>query len=323
MFPKIVTSSVIRSAHQGESHGGVYVVDLEQNRWEQVVDWNDNSINWEGRGKDRGLRGIAFYEDKVLLAASDAVFVYDASFHFVESYQNSYLKHCHEIFVHHNKLYLTSTGYDSVLEFDLKAKKFIRGWCLRPTLAQSRLIKKLSRRLAMPLRPQLSLFEPTSGKGPPPGDAIHLNNVFFDKDTLLVSGTGLNAVWSINKGSLSRYGTVPLMTHNARPFRDGIIFNDTASEQILYTTRKGQRLASLAINRYPDTQLLNAGLPKDHARQAFGRGLCLFEDNWIIGGSSPASISIYQLDGGPQPISTINITMDVRNAIHGLEIWPY
>lgn len=56
-LPKVLASSVIRSAHQGQSHGGVYVVDLESNHCEQVVDWNDQSINWEGRGLDRGLRG--------------------------------------------------------------------------------------------------------------------------------------------------------------------------------------------------------------------------------------------------------------------------
>ncbi|MDN5869430.1 MAG: hypothetical protein L0H73_01720 [Nitrococcus sp.] len=301
----------------------MYIVDLERNTCKRVIDWNDKSINWEGRGKDRGLRGIAFYEGMVLLAASDAILVYDTTFRLVESHRNSYLKHCHEIFVHKNKLYLTSTGYDSILEFDLEGKKFTRGWCFRPRLAQSRLMTKLSRRLRRPLVPRLSLFEPHSGKGPLPGDTIHLNNVFVGDNTLFVSGTGLNAVWGINDASLFRYGTVPLITHNARPFRDGILFNDTASERILYATPPGQILASFSINRYPDAQLLNAGLPKDHARQAFGRGLCLFQNNWIIGGSSPATISAYQLDGGAQPISTVNVTMDVRNAIHGLEIWPY
>lgn len=323
MLPKIITSSVIRSAHQGESHGGVYIVDLERNQYTQTMDWNDESINWEGRGKDRGLRGIAFYDDKVLLAASDAIFVYDAAFQFVECYQNSYLKHCHEIFVHHNRLYVTSTGYDSILEFDLNTKQFTRGWCLRPRLAEIRAITKLSRRLKMPLLPQLSLFEPNADKGPLSGDTIHLNNVFVEKDTLFVSGTGLSTVWNVNDDSLSRYGTVPLMTHNVRPFRDGMLFNDTGSERIVYTTLEGRILAYYDINRYPESLLVNSGLPQDHARQAFGRGLCLFEEKWVVGGSSPATISIYEIDGGPQPINTVNITMDVRNAIHGLAIWPY
>ena len=63
-------------------------------------------------------------------------------------------------------------------------------------------------------------------------------------------------------------------------------------------------------------------LPKDHARQAFGRGLCVANNNLIIGGSSPATISVYQL-GQPVALKTVNLTMDVRNSIHGLEIYPF
>ena len=70
-LPTLIASSVIRSAHQGESHGGVYLVDMEAGTFDQVIDWNDTSISWEGRGADRGLRGIAFYKGLIYLAASD------------------------------------------------------------------------------------------------------------------------------------------------------------------------------------------------------------------------------------------------------------
>ena len=70
----------MRATDQGESHGGVYLVDLLSGASEQVIDWNDASISWEGRGADRGLRGIAFSGDEVYLAASDEIFVYDRAF---------------------------------------------------------------------------------------------------------------------------------------------------------------------------------------------------------------------------------------------------
>ena len=63
-------------------------------------------------------------------------------------------------------------------------------------------------------------------------------------------------------------------------------------------------------------------VPQDHARQAFGRGLCLTGDGLIIAGSSPSTVSVYSF-GESQALRCINITMDVRNAIHGLEIWPH
>jgi hypothetical protein len=72
-LPIVVLSSVIRSAHQGESHGGVYLVDMASGQVEQVLDWNRAEIDWEGRGGDRGLRGIAFHGDRLFLAASDEI----------------------------------------------------------------------------------------------------------------------------------------------------------------------------------------------------------------------------------------------------------
>src|SRR5213080_1115066 len=76
-LPRVIATSVVRSAHQGESHGGVYLIDLNSGQYDQVIDWNDESINWEGRGGDRGLRGIAFHNNRVFLAASDEIFVFD------------------------------------------------------------------------------------------------------------------------------------------------------------------------------------------------------------------------------------------------------
>src|SRR5437764_12797917 len=46
-----------------ESHRGVYLIDINSGQYDQVIDWNDESSNWEGRGGDRGLRGIAFHNN--------------------------------------------------------------------------------------------------------------------------------------------------------------------------------------------------------------------------------------------------------------------
>src|SRR6266446_3085669 len=62
-LPRVIATSVVRSAHQGESHGGVYLIDLNSGQYDQIIDWNDESINWEGRGGDRGLHGIAFHNN--------------------------------------------------------------------------------------------------------------------------------------------------------------------------------------------------------------------------------------------------------------------
>ena len=154
-LPVLIASSVIRSAHQGESHGGVYLVDMEAGTYDQVVDWNDMSINWQGRGADRGLRGIAFYNGLIYLAASDEIFVYDQQFKLIESFKNRYLQHCHEICIAGDTLYLSSTGFDSVLVFDLLSKKFVHAYCIRAKDAQGQF--------------SFNLFDPNTEQGPPGG----------------------------------------------------------------------------------------------------------------------------------------------------------
>jgi hypothetical protein len=58
------------------------------------------------------------------------------------------------------------------------------------------------------------------------------------------------------------------------------------------------------------------------ARQGFGRGLCAISDTLIAAGSSPSTIALYDLDKKKR-VKTVNISMDIRNSIHGLEVWPY
>ena len=50
-----ITTSVVRGSHQGESHGGVYLVDFTGQAIEQVIDWNTADIDWQGRGWDEAV----------------------------------------------------------------------------------------------------------------------------------------------------------------------------------------------------------------------------------------------------------------------------
>src|SRR5690606_16140558 len=94
-LPTVIATSVVRSSHQGESHGGVYLVNLETGRHRRLVDWDHVDIDWSGRGGDRGLRGIAIHGDDVYIAASDELFVFDPKGRIQRSFRNPYLKHCH------------------------------------------------------------------------------------------------------------------------------------------------------------------------------------------------------------------------------------
>ncbi|MEM9822793.1 MAG: hypothetical protein AAF985_17060 [Bacteroidota bacterium] len=325
VLPKVIVSSVIRSSQKGESHGGIYLVDLERETTRQVYDWNDPSISWEGRGGDRGLRGIAFYGDDIYLAGSDELFCFDLDFKIKATYRNHYLKHVHEISVDRDRLLISSTGFDSILTFDLQQKAFVSGLCFRRKLPslKNRVVRKLRRSLfaSVPLKYQFDFFrfDPLQHRGPSPQDTIHLNNVFTKDDALYFSGTGMNELVRYREGQFDCYALVPRGTHNVQFVQAHLLYNDTPQNRVVL--QKGEQLQYWLIPSYQPTVLKYQDLPKDHARQAFGRGLCTFE-TWIIGGSSPATITVYSL-AEEKIVKSINLSNDIRNAIHGLEIWPF
>ena len=316
-LPTIICSSVVRSVHQGESHGGLYLVDLERGDTTQVLDWAEADIGWEGRGGDRGLRGIAFHDGLVYLAASDEIFIYDQAFERRGSIRNPYLKHCHEITVSDGRLYMASTGFDSVLEMDLESREFTRAWCLRYSDAW-----KLRRTLNLRIKPSFREYDPSAPGGPHPADTSHVNNVFVRDGEIYACGTRLAALWRIDGDRLRRYARTPFGTHNTRPFRDGVLFNHTKTDRIAYASREGRVLRSVALPTYPVEELEHADLPSDLARPTFGRGLAVLDDGFVFGGSSPATVTVYDIDAG-RSVRSVNITMDVRNAVHGLEVWPF
>ena len=116
---------------------------------------------------------------------------------------------------------------------------------------------------------------------------------------------------------------LPPGTHNARPFRDGVVFNDTEANVLRYVGRDGQEDRAMRLPTYAAESLLNREMDQSGvARQGFARGLAELSDSLVAGGSSPSTVSVYDLPRNERLLS-VNLTMDVRNAIHGLEVWPY
>jgi hypothetical protein len=304
---KLVATSVVRGSRHGESHGGIYIVDFEEKLVYQPVDWNTMNIDWQGRGWDRGLRGIAFHQDRVFVAASDEIFEYNPNFEIIASYRNPYLKHCHEICVHEDHLFITSTAFDTILTFNLNKNTFDNAF----------MVQTDGRNLSM------GQYNPNSDEGPLAMNKLHINNIFCEKGGMYMSGLKTQGLLLYNGKRLGTSVTLPAGTHNARPFRDGILFNDTESNKLRYASRTGKDDCAFAVPMYPRADLLNTEMDDSGiARQGFGRGLCTISDTLIAAGSSPSTITLYDLDQ-KKMAKTVNISMDIRNAIHGLEVWPY
>lgn len=307
-LPKFIASSVVRGSQQGESHGGVYTLDFERQEIVQQIDWNDSEIDFAGRGADRGLRGISFDDDKIFIAASDELFYYDQDFSIQKSWRNRYLHHCHEICRKDRTLFLTSTGHDCVLAFDLDQQAFVWGFHLQ---------KQLGKWTGF-------AFDPRSEYGPRAINEQHINMVYVDQTGIYLSGLRTQALLHINTtdNTVTEVCSLPAGVHNAQPFNGGIVFNDTASDSLRVVPRNGPQQA-FKIQRYNPADIEFSGVDDSRvARQAFGRGLCVVNERFVAGGSSPSTVTLYDLQTN-QIVSSVNLTMDIRNAVHGLALWPY
>lgn len=305
--PKLIATSVVRGSQKGQSHGGVFIVDFIQQSVNQVIDWNSGDIDFTGRGWDRGLRGIEFTDDAVWIAASDELFCYSPTFELLGSYRNDYLKHCHEICRQDHLLFLTSTGFDSLLVFNLETREFTWGLYLSRNGQQW-----VGQR-----------FDPRARGGPPFANNYHINMVSVSSQGVFFSGLNTGALLSVDSQmNVQQFCSLPAGCHNAQRFKAGVLFNDTQSDAVRYVDPAGPQIAQKILT-YPESALNYAGVDSSKiARQGFARGLCVIDEHVIAVGSSPSTITLYDMSVGKR-LQAVNLTMDVRNAIHGLEVWPF
>jgi len=78
---------------------------------------------------------------------------------------------------------------------------------------------------------------------------------------------------------------------------------------------------------YSDARMINLQSHTDMDdsridRAGFGRGLCVIDDTLVAAGSSPSTIALHEL-AMARTRSVVTLSHDIRNAIHGLEVWPF
>lgn len=315
-LPRVLMTDVIRSSEQGNSHGGAYLIDLERGSFDKVLDWNTTDIDWQGRGMGRGLRGICFVDQEVFIAASDELFVFDQQFEQLRSHKCPYLHHCHEICYDGSRyIYLSATSFDSVLRFDTHESVFDIAWWIHPVFKTVR-GKRVQILGAKP-------YDPNGASGPDQKDTLHINNVSMHNGEIHFSGLKMGVFLRLKDNTLTPIAAIPPMTHNCMVIDEGIAMNSTGRDAAVIQTPKGELVRAFEYPRYENDELTNADIPGDFARQAFGRGLCLDHQNGlVIAGSSPGTVTAFDRATGDR-VQSVCVTNDLRNAPHGLEIWPF
>jgi hypothetical protein len=297
---KVLASSVIRSTHRGDSHGGLYVIDTDLRTYEQVLDWDYPKIRWEGKGGDRGLRGLIFHEGLLYAAGANELFVFNRDFELIDQYTHHLLDGTHELAIHDNKIFNISNCYDAILIFDLKTKQWVSGF------------QHIKGRHIQWFDPNLHMIQRV--------DTLHL-------DTVSVVEYQPGFTWIFYAGSTTEYlygvttgrkeMALPLVfknTHNAQFWKNGIVFNRSLESDTCYQV--GEELRQHWPTPRCHTDNFTHVESNDHARAEYTRGMVLGEDSIVIG-TSPACVHEFVL-GETEPVSSVRLTYDIRNSICGM-----
>lgn len=305
---KLVATTVVRGSQPGESHGRAYLIDLDARTVTRPIDWNGLDIDWRGHGGGRGLRGIACDGDRVYIAASEQLLAYRPDFTLEDAWRSPYLKNCHEIDVYERTLFLAATGFDCILAFDLDERRFTRGIHIESSN----------------FRFKASAFDLHGDEGPLELNKLHINSVACNRHGMYIGGLHTGGMLHFNGRAVSMAAELPDGSHNARPFRDGVLFNDNAAGRLRYCGRgDGAEDRAMAVPVYERQRLIPADLEDERmARQGFLRGLCTLADSLVAGGSSPATVTIHDLAANRR-LGSVQVSRDIRAAIHGLAVWPY
>jgi hypothetical protein len=301
----IAATTVIRGSQRGDSHGAFYLVDTENGRGAQLLDWARPAIDWSGRDGGRGLRGLAFYEGLVWIAGATELLRFTPALELQGALRSSYLGDVQALACFDGRLYVASAAYDSVLALDLQTGRF--DWGLQISDGDAGL-------RGLP-------FDPSGALGPSPSSALGLNSLHCSAQGLFIGGAGTLGLLHFDGKRIVRLVTLPGGVHDARPWRNGVLFNDTEADAVRFLTPDANCV--FEVPHYPEEELEFPSFEDQAtARQGFGRGLCVLETGHFASGSSPLTISLHDLDEMKTTLR-INLSTDARHAIHTLAVWPF
>ncbi len=303
---RLLATTVVRGAHRGQRHGALWEVDLDAGEAREAYVHRELGAAFEGRGGDRGLRGIAVAGGRVFVAAAARVLVFDAALGLEGDSACAGLGRLHALMHHGGYVYAVSTAFDAVLAMNAASGAWVWGVWLEAADGAVR----------------ARVFDPRTWT-PPTGGAAHWNHVapLEDGSGFVVSGLRSTQVLAVRGDTVEVVAAVPAGTHDVRPWRGGLLMHDTAADRVLWR-RAGRGDVAVPIPT-PGAGDVDALELSDAlmARPRFGRGLVPLGGARVAGGWSPARVTTYDLDAGAA-LDTVVLSRDVRDAVHGLAVWP-
>ena len=304
---KIICSTVVRAAKQGDIHGGLYVIDIDSGEVIHHAPYERDFINDNERGGERGLRGICVLRDRILVADSAGFTELDRNTYEIKRSHSDkdYFKSIHEICFNNGFLWVTSTAHDAVAKVDLDFN-VIDFWELKGNSLENS--KELTGKVS--ITPQQKSND----------DNYHINSVFSNNGKVFVAGllTPLYDIETMEEvcaipGLQARGHKIHSFVHNFYKYEDMIIANLTSFNAIGISKNN----VDFSIQKIPSSSHVTYHIDSI-AKNNWNRGLAR-KDNILLIGSSPARILVYDLETN-KFLKEIKLEKDMKHAIHGLEI---
>jgi len=310
---KIICSTVVRAAKQGDIHGGLYVVDIDSEEVLHYAPYEMDFVNDNERGGERGLRGICVLSDRIIVSDSAGFTELDReTYQIKRTFQDrDHLKSVHEIVVHDDHIWATSTAYDAIAKYDLDFN--LKGfWQI--------LGKNVDDYKVLTGKKEITSEEKTED------DNFHINSIFVSDGRITFSGL-ITPLYDFE--TMEEVCEIPAFgrnnsksfVHNFYKLDNVTIANLTTynSIGISYTKRPQGVNGSVDFIPYPIPRAKNAKfIVDDIASNNWNRGLAVSENKFIIG-SSPARLLVFN-SYTQEFEKEIVLESDIRHAIHGLEI---
>ena len=98
-------------------------------------------------------------------------------------------------------------------------------------------------------------FDPLINKGPPFSNNYHINMVHVEESGIYFSGLHTRALLRLQSDmTITQVCSLPEGIHNARPFAEGVIFNDTKSDVLRHVRREGKAV-TVKVPSYKEEDL--------------------------------------------------------------------
>ena len=301
---KIICTTVIRASKPGDVHGGLYVIDVDTEEVLHFMEYGEEFTNENERGGERGLRGIAVLDDRIIVANSTGFLELDKDTYEVKrTHKNeSALRSIHEICFFEDHIWATSTSYDSIacLDLDFNLKGF---WeVVGESMQDHKVLNGLKK------------IEPNDA---PTEDNYHINSIGSHAGRLVCSGL-ITCLYDFS--SMKVVGAMPVMPNGGKSFihnfyeYDDMLLANLTSWSCLGISKDNSAFRFIKIPRMKKAVYHL----DDIATNNWNRGLARSE-NTIFIGSSPARILVYNMKTNTFD-KEIKLSDDIRHCVHGLEI---